>query len=108
MEGSVGNMLKLNMIIVILWFSKLSMGLVHNDMNGFGEQPLSKIAIHKTILALRSSASITAAPYVLGNKGEDTEWVTVELKSPEPSIDDWVNRGSHAALVSGVECLAEK
>jgi len=23
-------------------------------------------------------------------QGEDTEWVTVELESPEPSLDDWV------------------
>jgi len=38
------------------------------DMNGIGEQPLSKIAIHKTILALHSSASITASPFLLGNK----------------------------------------
>ncbi|XP_061371796.1 probable inactive purple acid phosphatase 27 [Gastrolobium bilobum] len=91
MERSVGKWLKLNMImVIILWFTKLSMGLAHNDMNGFGEQPLSKIAIHKTILALHSSASITAAPFLLGNKGEDTEWVTVELESPEPSKDDWV------------------
>jgi hypothetical protein len=37
-------------------------------MNGLGEQPLSKIAIHKTILALHSSASITASPFLLGNK----------------------------------------
>jgi len=42
------------------------MGL--GDMNGIGEQPLSKIAIHKTILALHSSASITASPFLLGNK----------------------------------------
>ncbi|XP_012571378.1 nucleotide pyrophosphatase/phosphodiesterase [Cicer arietinum] len=91
MEGSGDNSLKiLKMILVILclFFTNLRMCL--GDVNGFGEQPLSKIAIHKTILALHSSASITASPLLLGNKGEDNEWVTVEVESPEPTNDDWV------------------
>ena len=35
------------------------------DVHG-GEQPLAKIAIHKTVLALRDSASIFASPSLLG------------------------------------------
>lgn len=31
-----------------------------------GEQPLSKIAIHKTVLALRDSVFINASPLLLG------------------------------------------
>lgn len=28
--------------------------------------------------------------YVCMLQGEDTQWVTVELESPIPSVDDWV------------------
>ncbi|KAF7833979.1 putative inactive purple acid phosphatase 27 [Senna tora] len=66
----------------------LSIALAHVD--GFGEQPLSKIAIHKAIVSLHSSASVRASPSLLGMKGEDTQWVTVDLDYPNPSEDDWV------------------
>ncbi|KAK3043264.1 hypothetical protein RJ639_002507 [Escallonia herrerae] len=66
----------------------------HTTVNGggaaIGEQPLSKIAIHKAVLALRESASVKAYPSLLGLKGEDMEWVDVELEHPEPSENDWV------------------
>lgn len=69
MEGN--NWLKRKMILVVMLCfiitNNVSIGLGDN-MIGFGEQPLSKIAIHKTVLALHSSASITASPFVLGNK----------------------------------------
>ncbi|KAL1549531.1 putative inactive purple acid phosphatase 27 [Salvia divinorum] len=55
-----------------------------------GEQPLSKIAIHKTVAALRHSVSVKASPRLLGTKGEDTEWVEVRLRNAQPSEDDWV------------------
>lgn len=58
--------------------------------NGFGEQPLSKIAVHKTVVSLHSNASVTATPSILGTKGEDTQWVTVDIDFPDPSVDDWV------------------
>ncbi|KAI3761425.1 hypothetical protein L1987_51841 [Smallanthus sonchifolius] len=54
------------------------------------EQPLSKIAIHRSVLALHDEAFIKAYPTVLGLKGKDVEWVTVELKHPKPSNDDWI------------------
>ncbi|CAL0319855.1 unnamed protein product [Lupinus luteus] len=103
MEGSVGNSLKQKMILVIyLWFTNLSIVFGNNHMVGFGEQPLSKIAIYNTVLALHSSASITASPFSLGNsnEGDDTDWVTVELESPKPSIDDWVGVFSPAKFDS--------
>nr|XP_043614817.1 probable inactive purple acid phosphatase 27 [Erigeron canadensis] len=54
------------------------------------EQPLSKIAIHKAVFAFHDGASIQAYPKLLGLKGEDVEWVTVEIKHPKPANDDWI------------------
>ncbi|CAK7336700.1 unnamed protein product [Dovyalis caffra] len=72
-------------------------------VHGFGEQPLAKIDIYKTILALKESASVYASP-LLGLKGEDAEWVTVDVVNPEPSADDWVGGTpaykAHAAMGS--------
>ncbi|XP_030938552.1 probable inactive purple acid phosphatase 27 [Quercus lobata] len=68
--------------------------LVHcvaaHGRHGVGEQPLSKIAIHRALYVLHENASIKVEPVLLGTKGEDSQWVTVELKHPEPSQDDWV------------------
>lgn len=36
------------------------------DLNAISEQPLSKIAIYKTVLGLHSSASVRASPNLLG------------------------------------------
>ncbi|XP_054807002.1 probable inactive purple acid phosphatase 27 [Prosopis cineraria] len=58
--------------------------------SGNGVQPLSKIAIHRTTYELLHNASIQAHPLLLGIEGKDSEWVTVELHSPNPSEDDWV------------------
>ncbi|XP_047310384.1 probable inactive purple acid phosphatase 27 [Impatiens glandulifera] len=55
-----------------------------------GEQPLSKIAIHKATVSLHNSASVKAFPLVLGLNGRDTEWVKVVIKYANPSKDDWV------------------
>ncbi|XP_045822536.1 probable inactive purple acid phosphatase 24 [Trifolium pratense] len=56
--------------------------------NGFGEQSLSKIAIHKALVSLHSAASVTSTPSILGIKGEDTQWVAVDFDFPNPSVDD--------------------
>ncbi|XP_028766166.1 probable inactive purple acid phosphatase 27 [Neltuma alba] len=77
-----------NMILLLLCLANLSIAFAH--INGFGEQPLSKIAIHKTVVSLHSSASLRASPSLLGLEGEDTEWVTVDLDYSNPSPDDWV------------------
>ncbi|XP_044486698.1 probable inactive purple acid phosphatase 27 isoform X2 [Mangifera indica] len=63
---------------------------VEADSGNAGVQPLSKIAIHRALFALHENASVKAYPFVLGQKGEDSQWVTVELESPDPSADDWV------------------
>ncbi|XP_022867902.1 probable inactive purple acid phosphatase 27 isoform X2 [Olea europaea var. sylvestris] len=64
--------------------------VVGSSAGAIGEQPLSKIAIHKTKLALRDSASIKATPLLLGIKGEDTEWVDVDFENDKPGDDDWI------------------
>ncbi|GLT72618.1 hypothetical protein SLA2020_445360, partial [Shorea laevis] len=55
-----------------------------------GDQPLSKIAIHKASIALQDHAYVKASPTILGLKGQNTEWVLLEFSSPNPSIDDWI------------------
>ncbi|KAI9175226.1 hypothetical protein LWI28_029256 [Acer negundo] len=75
---------------VLLFFAAAIISSTWADFDVIGEQPLSRIAIHKTVLALHNSASIRAYPFVLGLKAEDTQWVTVNLVSPDPSVDDWV------------------
>ncbi|KAI9079637.1 hypothetical protein K1719_038258 [Acacia pycnantha] len=90
--------LKFNMILLLLFLLNLSFASAH--INGFGEQPLSKISIHKTVVSLHSNASLRASPSLLGIKGEDTEWVTVDLDYSNPSSDDWVGVFSPAKFNS--------
>lgn len=80
--------------------------VVGSSAGAIGEQPLSKIAIHKTKLALRDSASIKATPLVLGIKGEDTEWVYVSFEIDKPADDDWIGVFSPAKLNSS-NCYEE-
>ncbi|KAJ4778927.1 Purple acid phosphatase [Rhynchospora pubera] len=54
------------------------------------DQPLANIAIHHARIALDNSAYIKASPYVLGEKGDDTDWVTVEYFSPNATTNDWI------------------
>ncbi|KAI4336316.1 hypothetical protein L6164_014855 [Bauhinia variegata] len=85
MKESVGRCLKL---LLTLCFVNLSIVLA--DVHGFGEQPLSKIAIESATILFNSNASIRAYPFFLGLKGEDTQWVTVDIDYPDPAEDDWV------------------
>ncbi|MBA0851793.1 hypothetical protein Goshw_026311 [Gossypium schwendimanii] len=73
--------------VLVLFTANLKLGLAH--IHG-GEQPLAKINILQTTVALHESASISAEPVLLGLKGEDTEWITVNFVNPKPSLDDWV------------------
>lgn len=78
--------------------ASFSLGLAH--INGFGEQPLAQIDIYKTTLELSGSALIRAYPLHLGLEGDDTEWVTVNIESSKPSVDDWVGVFSPAKFNS--------
>ncbi|NP_001241312.1 probable inactive purple acid phosphatase 27-like precursor [Glycine max] len=80
----------MNLVLVVAWLVQLNIVYGFAHIHGFGEQPLSRIAIHKAVVSLHSSASITATPSLLGTKGEDTQWVTVDIDYPDPSADDWV------------------
>ncbi|KAK1422387.1 hypothetical protein QVD17_25476 [Tagetes erecta] len=62
----------------------------HLDHASIGEHPLAKIAIRKAVVALNESASIRVNHLLLGSKGEDTEWLNVDLEYLEPTNDDWV------------------
>lgn len=86
----------LKLSIVLLSWVNLALG--HRPVAG--EQPLSKIGILSATLALQKDASIKASPVLLGLKSEDTEWVDVELQSPNPSSDDWVGVFSPAKINS--------
>ncbi|XP_006402109.2 probable inactive purple acid phosphatase 27 isoform X1 [Eutrema salsugineum] len=74
--------------------------LCSSHENGRGDQALSQIDIYSTSFALHHSATIHASPHVLGFKGEDTEWVNVDISNPEPSSDDWVGVFSPAKFDS--------
>ncbi|XP_030956900.1 probable inactive purple acid phosphatase 1 isoform X1 [Quercus lobata] len=74
-------------------FISLSILLVFTTLQeawSHGDQPLSKIAIHKAIVDLNGQAYVKASPTVLGVKAQTTEWVTLEFSSPKPSADDWI------------------
>ncbi|KAI4988855.1 hypothetical protein ZWY2020_036172 [Hordeum vulgare] len=58
--------------------------------DGHGAHPLSRIAIHRARVALDASAAVRASPDLLGSRGEDTAWVTVEFKIPRASDGDWI------------------
>ncbi|ESR51164.1 hypothetical protein CICLE_v10033538mg [Citrus x clementina] len=70
------------------------------------DQPLSKIAIHKAVFALDDNAYIKASPSILGMKGQNSDWLTVEYNSPNPSVDDWIGVFSPSNFSSST-CPAE-
>ncbi|CAN6477187.1 unnamed protein product [Victoria cruziana] len=74
--------------LLFLWSLMGSMS--SSEAKELGEQPLSKVAIHKATLALDVSAHVEASPLVLGLKGENTEWVTLKFSYPNASVDDWI------------------
>ncbi|KAK8604311.1 hypothetical protein V6N13_099257 [Hibiscus sabdariffa] len=75
-------------------------------VSSHGVQPLSRIAVHETTFALDNRAYVKASPTVLGLNGQNTEWVTVEFSSPNPSMDDWIGVFSPANF-SASTCTAE-
>ncbi|KAK4479828.1 hypothetical protein RD792_015370, partial [Penstemon davidsonii] len=71
-----------------------------------GIQPLSKIAIDRTVIALDSTAYITATPSVLGVNGGNKDWITLAYSSPTPTVFDWIGVFSPANF-SSTPCLPE-
>ncbi|KAJ6718391.1 PURPLE ACID PHOSPHATASE [Salix purpurea] len=76
--------LELVFFAIVLVLATLQVAISH------GEQPLSRIAVHNTRLRLSENADIRASPSILGFKGQNSEWVTLEYASPNPSNDDWI------------------
>ncbi|KAK7291552.1 hypothetical protein RIF29_06790 [Crotalaria pallida] len=88
-----------SMILIVL-ACLINLSVVFGDYVEIEDQPLSKIAVHNIVVSLDSKVTITASPTVLGSKGEDTEWVTVDIDHPSPSGDDWVGVFSPAKFDS--------
>ncbi|MFS8000543.1 putative phosphodiesterase I [Helianthus anomalus] len=88
------------------YYRTLAGGHRQGGSTKFNEQPLAEIAIYEAVLALHEDASVKASPNVLGLKGEDTEWVTIQVDHPEPSPDDWIAVFSPAQF-NGSTCSYE-
>ncbi|XP_058070415.1 probable inactive purple acid phosphatase 1 [Magnolia sinica] len=71
-----------------------------------GEQPLSKIAIHKATFALHDLAYVKASPLVLGLKGKNADWVNLQFSCPNPSNDDWIGVFSPSNFSASI-CVPE-
>ncbi|XP_065873085.1 probable inactive purple acid phosphatase 27 [Euphorbia lathyris] len=93
-------LLNLFTLLCLLRVPSLSSVLGHSKA---GDQPLAKIAVDSMTFDLFDQAFVVAAPARLGLKGEDTEWVDLVIRHPEPSPDDWVGVFSPANFNS-TEC----
>ncbi|KAJ0963493.1 hypothetical protein J5N97_028615 [Dioscorea zingiberensis] len=90
---------------IMVFYMLILLGIISNLFSfgaSSGEQPLSRIAIHKATFAIHGSAYVKASPNVLGLKGENKEWVTLEYSHPDPSSDDWIGVFSPANFSSSV------
>ncbi|KAM0866654.1 hypothetical protein ACQ4PT_042483 [Festuca glaucescens] len=73
-----------------LLFLALALAFAACGVAGYGVHPLSRIAVHRARVALDESAAVRASPKLLGSRGEDTHWVTVDFAVPHASDDDWI------------------
>uniref|UniRef100_A0A7C9ABG3 Purple acid phosphatase n=1 Tax=Opuntia streptacantha TaxID=393608 RepID=A0A7C9ABG3_OPUST len=87
--------------VAILWVCLTLHGVASDD-----HQPLSKIAIHKATFALHDLAYIKVTPPILGIKGGNSEWVTLDYGHSEPTADDWIGVFSPANFSASI-CPAE-
>ncbi|CAH9101126.1 unnamed protein product [Cuscuta europaea] len=71
-----------------------------------GIQPLARIAVHNSVVALDSQSFIKVYPSLLGRNGQNKEWVTLEYGKPNPSSDDWIGVFSPGNF-SASTCLPE-
>ncbi|CAM0952242.1 unnamed protein product [Alopecurus aequalis] len=85
----------------------LALALAACCVTGHGVHPLSRIAVHRSRVALDASAAVRASPKLLGSQGEDTAWVTVDFHVPHASDDDWIGvfspSNSNASTCPGSE-----
>lgn len=88
-------------LLVVLWAL-----VCLEEAASHGVQPLSLIAIEKAAVALDKNAYVKASPSVLGLNENNRDWITVEYKSTNPSIDDWIGVFSPANFSSST-CLPE-
>ncbi|GJN35274.1 hypothetical protein PR202_gb24026 [Eleusine coracana subsp. coracana] len=89
----------------LLWVALAWLGLgvcAAAHPGGGSEQPLSRIAVERTVLAVDGAAHVKASPLVLGLKGETSEWVDVEFNHPNPSGDDWIGVFSPAVFSAAI------
>lgn len=96
-------------MVHVLGFTLLAVLGVIGTLQGVashGGHPLSRIAIHKAVSAINELAYVKASPSVLGLKGQNSEWVTLEYNIPNPSIDDWIGVFSPANF-SASKCPPE-
>uniref|UniRef100_A0A8I6WYS8 Purple acid phosphatase Fn3-like domain-containing protein n=1 Tax=Hordeum vulgare subsp. vulgare TaxID=112509 RepID=A0A8I6WYS8_HORVV len=72
-------------VVAVTWMAACTAAAAHS-----GEQPLSRIAVERTTLAVDGVAHVKASPTVLGHEGQDSGWVELEFFHPDPSGDDWI------------------
>ncbi|KAL5224861.1 hypothetical protein ABZP36_011500 [Zizania latifolia] len=87
--------------VALTWLTLTVCAAVHS-----GEQPLSRIAVERMVLAVDESAHVKASPLILGLKGQTSEWVEVEFFHPNPSDDDWIGVFSPANFSAAI-CESE-
>ncbi|KAK8923706.1 putative inactive purple acid phosphatase 1 [Platanthera zijinensis] len=87
---------------LVLLMAVISTLLRFRVVRSGGEQPLARIEIHRATIAIHDSASIRASPEVLGLKGQNNGWVTIDFSHPNSSNDDWIGVFSPAKFSSSV------
>uniref|UniRef100_M8CBW0 Purple acid phosphatase n=1 Tax=Aegilops tauschii TaxID=37682 RepID=M8CBW0_AEGTA len=83
-------------VAAVTWMAVCTAAAAH------GEQPLSRIAVERTTLAVDDAAHVKASPAVLGLEGQDSGWVEVEFLHPDPSGDDWIGVFSPANFSAAI------
>lgn len=83
------NFMSLKFALILLWVWLLHCVAVHGS-HGVGEQPLSKIAIHRALYALHDNASIKAQPALLGTKVTLSSFLFMFRKKKKKSLKEWI------------------
>jgi hypothetical protein len=102
----MGNVTKIKLVLFVLAvLAHEASSLWELEILKDDTQPLSKIAIHRTIQKLDKTITISANPILLGQKGETAEYVTVKYNKPfGASESDWIGVFSPAKF-NASECM---